>query len=112
MRVWLTALFVLVTAFAAVTAYEIVRPIMEESLNQASKAAFRQVGHQFEGQVQQLRQRGQDLTVDRIRTFASTRGLQWGIVQSEGKGGTILEGNLEGFLPGVVQKAVAERRPR
>ena len=112
MRVWLTALFVLVTAFAAVTAYEIVRPIMEESLNQASKAAFRQVGHQFEGQVQQLRQRGQDLTVDRIRTFASTRGLQWGIVQSEGKGGKILEGNLEGFLPGVVQKAVAERRPR
>jgi len=112
MRVWLTVLFVLVTAFAAVTAYEIVRPIMEESLNQASKAAFRQVGHQFEDQVQQLRQRGQDLTVDRIRTFGSTRGLQWGIVQSEGKGGKILEGNLEGFLPGVVQKVVAERRPR
>jgi hypothetical protein len=43
MRVWLTALFVLVTAFAAITAYEIVRPIMEDTLNQASEARFRAV---------------------------------------------------------------------
>ncbi len=28
MRIWLTALFVLVTAFAAITAYKIVHPIL------------------------------------------------------------------------------------
>ena len=44
MRVWLTALFVLVTAFAAIAAYQIVRPILEETLDRASEAAFRQVG--------------------------------------------------------------------
>jgi hypothetical protein len=54
MRVWLTALFVLVTAVAAVTAYEIVRPIMERSLKEASKTSFLEVGNQFEDQVQQL----------------------------------------------------------
>ncbi|CAA9437826.1 hypothetical protein AVDCRST_MAG82-2612 [uncultured Rubrobacteraceae bacterium] len=39
MRIWLTALFVLVTAFAAITAYEIVHPILYETLNRSSEAA-------------------------------------------------------------------------
>src|SRR5918998_2663711 len=51
MRVWLTALFVLVTALAAISAYWIVRPILEETLDRASEAAFRQVGEQFENQI-------------------------------------------------------------
>ena len=110
MRVWLTALFVLVTAFAAVTAYEIVRPIMERSLDEASKSSFREVGNQFEGQLRQLERRGEDLSTQRVRSFASTRGLQWGIVS--GEGGNISEGNLESFLPGVVEEAVAEEEPR
>jgi signal transduction histidine kinase len=110
MRVWLTALFVLVTAVAAVTAYEIVRPIMERSLDEASKTSFREVGNQFEDQLRQLQRRGEALTVDRIRSFASTRSLQWGIVRAEG--GEIVQGNLEDFWPGVVKKAMSEREPR
>ncbi len=61
MRIWLTALFVLVTAFAAVTAYNIVHPILYETLNRSSEAAFKQVGDQFEEQVQRLRERGEAL---------------------------------------------------
>jgi len=41
MRIWLTALFVLVTAFAAITAYQIVHPILYETLNRSSEAAFK-----------------------------------------------------------------------
>ncbi|MCA1847819.1 MAG: hypothetical protein LC704_02320, partial [Actinobacteria bacterium] len=85
MRVWLTALFVLVTAFAAITAYEIVRPILEDTLDRASEARFRQVGEQFEGLLEQSD--GQ-VSVEQIQSFASTRGLQWGIVRVEGKGAT------------------------
>ncbi|HZF57297.1 MAG TPA: HAMP domain-containing protein, partial [Rubrobacter sp.] len=110
MRVWLTALFVLVTAVAAVTAYEIVRPIMERSLNEASKTSFREVGNQFEDQLRQLERRGEDLSLQRIRSFAATRGLQWGIVRAERN--EIVEGNLEDFWPGVVEEAISEREPR
>src|SRR3712207_694767 len=80
MRVWLTALFVLVTALAAVTAYGIVRPILEETLNRASEAAFRQVGEQFENE---LRRSDNQIPMARIKAFATTRGLQWGIVQAK-----------------------------
>ena len=110
MRVWLTALFVLVTAVAAVTAYEIVRPIMERSLNEASKTSFREVGNQFEDQLRQLERRGEDLSLQRIRSFAATRGLQWGIVRAERN--EIVEGNLEDFWPGVVEEAISNREPR
>ncbi|HEY0129412.1 MAG TPA: hypothetical protein VGB40_09610, partial [Rubrobacteraceae bacterium] len=48
MRVWLTAMFVLVTAFAAVAAYEIVRPKLEDTLNRASETRFEEVAEQFE----------------------------------------------------------------
>ncbi len=110
MRVWLTALFVLVTAFAAVTAYEIVRPIMEKSLDQASKSAFREVGDQFEDRLRQLERRGEDPSLQDFRSFASTRGLQWGIVRVEN--GEIIEGNLDDFWYGVVEHAVSEEEPR
>jgi signal transduction histidine kinase len=112
MRVWLTALFVLVTAFAAVTAYEIIRPIMEDSLNRASRSAFREVGDQFENRLRQLERQGEDPSLQDFRSFASTRGLQWGIVRVEGEGGTPTDGNLEDFWPGVVKEAVSEKEPR
>ena len=111
MRVWLTALFVLVTAFAAVTAYEIVRPILEQTLIRASEAGFRQVGEQFENKIAN----DPNMNPEEIAEFAAVRGLQWGIVKVEDEGATTrfttLQGdrNLEG-LPGVVQKAVEERR--
>jgi signal transduction histidine kinase len=110
MRVWLTALFVLVTAFAAITAYEIVRPILEDTLDRASEARFRQVGEQFEGLLEQSD--GQ-VSVEQIQSFASTRGLQWGIVRVEGKGAIRLRGDADlDFLTGVVKGAVADQRSK
>jgi two-component system sensor histidine kinase ResE len=108
-RVWLTLLFVLVTAFAAVTAYEIVRPILESTLNQASQASFRQVGEQFEDRIA----RKPDVSVQFIKTFASSRGLQWGIVRVEGDGATKLQGDADlEWNPEVVKEAVASQQPR
>jgi signal transduction histidine kinase len=110
MRIWLTALFVLVTAFAAITAYEIVHPILYETLNRSSEAAFKQVGDQFESQVQRLRERGEPLTEQRINAFARSHGLQWGIVRAED--GQQTQGDLENWSSGPVRRAVEEpRRP-
>jgi signal transduction histidine kinase len=109
MRVWLTALFVLVTAFAAVAAYEIVRPILEDTLNRASQARFEEVAEQFEEQ----NRLNNEWSVQRIRSFAATRGLQWGIVRVEGKGAKKLQGDdLQDWHPGVVKSAVENSRPR
>jgi signal transduction histidine kinase len=110
MRIWLTALFVLVTAFAAITAYEIVHPILYETLNRSSEAAFKQVGDQFESQVQRLRERGEPVTEQRINAFARSHGLQWGIVRAED--GQQTQGDLENWSSGPVRRAVEEpRRP-
>jgi signal transduction histidine kinase len=107
MRVWLTALFVLVTACAAITAYQIVRPILEETLDRASEAAFRQVGEQFENE---LRRSNYQIPMPRIKFFAATRGLQWGIVRA--KDGKPLDGNLDEWNAEVVKMAVEDRVPR
>jgi signal transduction histidine kinase len=110
MRIWLTALFVLVTAFAAITAYEIVHPILYETVNRSSEAAFKQVGDQFEDQVRRLRERGEPLTEQRINAFARSHGLQWGIVRAEG--GQQTQGDLENWSAGPVRRAVEDpRRP-
>jgi two-component system sensor histidine kinase ResE len=112
MRIWLTALFVLVTAVAAITAYEIVHPILRETLNRSSEAAFKQVGDQFEDQVQRLNDRGEGPTEQRITAFARSHGLQWGIVQAEGKASSQTRGNLDDWSFGPVKRAVEEpRRP-
>ena len=110
MRIWLTALFVLVTAVAAITAYEIVHPILQETLNRSSEAAFKQVGDQFEEQVERLRDRGEGPTEQRISAFARSHGLQWGIVRAED--GRPTQGNLDDWSPRPVNRAVEEpRRP-
>ena len=108
MRVWLTALFVLVTAFAAITAYEIVRPIMEDTLNRASEARFQEVAEQFE----ELLRRDNNLSVQQLKSFAATRGLQWGIVKAQN--GTKLRGDpdLANWHAGVVTTAVETQSPR
>jgi signal transduction histidine kinase len=113
MRIWLTALFVLVTAFAAITAYRIVHPILYETLNRSSEAAFKQVGDQFEEQVQRLSDRGEKLNVQRISSFARSHGLQWGLVEPYGKGGKQGPGgNLDDWAAGPVKRALEEpRRP-
>src|SRR5829696_8487294 len=112
MRVWLTALFVLVTAFAGLAAYRIVHPILYETLDRSSEAAFKQVGDQFEAQVQRLRDRDEALTEQRISAFARSHGLQWGIIKAEGKGGFQTQGNLDEWSASAVKRALAEpRRP-
>jgi signal transduction histidine kinase/diacylglycerol kinase len=111
MRIWLTALFVLVTAFAAITAYQIVHPILLETLNRSSEAAFKQVGDQFEEQVQRIRDQGEQLNEQRISAFARSHGLQWGIVDKSGnlKPG----GNLDDWYVEKVERSFEEpRRPR
>jgi signal transduction histidine kinase len=111
MRIWLTALFVLVTALAAVTAYNVVHPILVETLNRSSEAAFKQVGVQFEEQVQRLREQGENLNEQRISAFARSHGLQWGIVDKAGH--QIPGGNLDDWGVETVERAFKEpRRPR
>ena len=110
MRIWLTALFVLVTAIAAITAYEIVHPILFETINRSSEAAFKQVGDQFEDQVRRLQERGEPVNEQRINAFARSHGLQWGIVRAED--GQQTQGDLEEWSSGPVRRAVEEpRRP-
>ena len=109
-RVWLTALFVIVTAISAVAAYGIVKPILEQSLIRASDAAFRPVGEQWEAQ---LRREGNPSLQD-METFAETRNLQWYIVSVD-RDGEIRrrqgDPDLE-LLTGVVRGAVQEEEPR
>ena len=78
MRIWLTAMFVMVTAFAAVVAYEIVRPILEDTLDRASQARFEEVAEQFENEIE----KNQNFPAAHP-TFADIRGLQWGIVSAK-----------------------------
>jgi signal transduction histidine kinase len=108
MRVWLTAMFVLVTAFAAVVAYEIVRPILEDTLNRASEARFEEVAEQFENEIE----KNPTLTPQRIQSFAAIRGLQWGLVSA--RNGKKLQGDrdLEDWHQGVVENAVRYQSPR
>ena len=108
MRLWLTALFVIVTALAAFTAYEIVRPFLESTLDRASEARFRQVGEQFENQLR----RDPEPSVQDIRSFAAVRGLEWGIVKVEG--GQKIQGDddLDQWDASVVEEAVRDQQPR
>jgi signal transduction histidine kinase len=108
MRIWLTAMFVMVTAFAAVVAYETVRPILEDTLDRASQARFEEVAQQFENEIE----KNQNFSLQRIRTFADIRGLQWGIVSA--KTGTKLRGDrdLDEWHQGVVQNAVKTQNPK
>lgn len=95
----------LVTAFAGIAAYEIVRPIMEDTLDRASSRTFEQVGEQFQAQFAN----NDGLTIRQIQSFAASRGLQWGIVQSES--GNILDGNLDDWSPTVVNQSISQSRP-
>ncbi len=103
-RLWLTALFVLVTAFAVSAAYAVVQPILYNSLDQASEAAFRQVGDQYLGL---LNRNDGNISVRQIQSFAASRDVQWGIV----RGGTQLQGTLEDWNNNVAQRAVATQQP-
>ena len=111
-RVWLTVLFVLVTAISAVAAYGIVRPILETSLSRASDATFRQVAEQWDAQIR----RNPNPSPQDMENFAETRNLQWGIVQVSGEQEVrrverIGDNNLD-WLQAVVRNAVESGEPR
>jgi signal transduction histidine kinase len=79
--VWLTVLFLLVTAFAGGTAYSIVYPRLAGTLQQTEEDNFEGVFDQFEDQL-----RGNPrLTEEYISFYAINRGLQWGVVGEDGR---------------------------
>ena len=109
-RVWLTVLFVLVTAISAVAAYTIVRPILDTSLSRASDATFGQVAEQWDAQIR----RNGNPTPQDIENFAETRNLEWGIIRMDGERGILpLRGDpdLEPIY-GVVKNSVETQEPR
>ena len=108
-RVWLTVLFVLVTAVALTATYWTVKPILEQSLQRASDAAFRPVGDQFNDLIG----RDPEPSLQQIETFAETRNLQWGIVRVEGESSRQIRGDEElDWTEGVVRNAVDAEAPR
>ncbi len=107
-RIWLTALFLLVTAFAGSLAYDIVRPRLSETLSQAAEANFGQVGEQFEAVLADTPSSG--VPADRIQSFATSRNVQWGVVRASDS--IQLRGDLEDWNVSAVQKAIQERQPR
>ena len=101
-QAWLTALFLLVTAFAGITAYSIIFPSLTGTVEQAAGAAFRQVGEQFEDR------RSPRISEDRLRAFASSRGVQWGIVRGDGE---VISGNLRDYDRPVVAQVLSQPEP-
>ncbi|CAA9478039.1 MAG: Two-component system sensor histidine kinase [uncultured Rubrobacteraceae bacterium] len=109
-RVWLTVLFVLVTAFSITATYWAVRPILETSLDRASDATFRQVAQQWEAQ---MRRSNYEPTPQDMEDFAETRNLQWGIVRVEGKGSAKVRGDEDlDWIHAVVRNAAEAGEPR
>ena len=109
-RVWLTVLFVLVTAVSAAAAAGIVRPILETSLSRASDATFRQVAEQWDAQIR----RDDNPSTQDMEDFAETRNLQWGIVRVDEERGVLrLRGDTDlELLYGVVENSVEAREPK
>ena len=103
-QAWLTALFLVVTAFAGVTAYSIVTPFLGNTLDQAAEAPFRQVGKEFQDRLKP----DPRISEGRIRSFANSQGVQWGIIRGDGEK---LSGNLGDHYPGVVRQAIELGEP-
>ena len=103
-KLWLTILFLLVTVFAVGTAYSIVYPRLERTLEQSAEASFRQVGDRFQEQLQGDPQ----LTEQYIRVYAISRGVQWGIVRADG---SEVKGDPPDYDLEVVKKALAQGGP-
>ena len=103
-QVWLTVLFLLVTAFAGGTAYSIVYPRLAGTLQQTEEDNFEGVFDQFEDQL-----RGNPrLTEEYISFYAINRGLQWGVMQEDGQ---TLRGDPGEYDEEAVQTALAEGSP-
>jgi signal transduction histidine kinase len=106
-RVWLTALFLLVTSFAGGLTYDIVRPMLYNNLNQASEQSFEQLGEQYQNLI---REENGEVSVNQIQDFATGRGLQWGLVRASD--GEQLKGDLEAWSASAVNTAVNTKEPK
>ncbi len=104
-QLWLTMLFLLVTAFAGGTAYFIVTPFLGATLQRSAEASFDQVGQQFQNQLRSDRR----LTEQDIRDFAAIRNVSWGVVS--GEGGEALRGTPGEYDLETVRAALARGRP-
>ncbi|HEX2108383.1 MAG TPA: ATP-binding protein [Rubrobacteraceae bacterium] len=103
-QVWLTVLFLLVTAFAGGTAYSIVYPRLAGTLQQTEEDSFEGVFDQFEDQLRS----NPRLTEEYISFYAINRGLQWGVMQEDGQ---TLRGDPGEYDEEAVQTALAEGSP-
>ena len=103
-QVWLTVLFLLVTAFAGGTAYSIVYPRLAGTLQQTEEDNFEGVFDQFEDQLRS----NPRLTEEYISFYAINRGLQWGVMQEDGQ---TLRGDPGEYDEEAVQTALAEGSP-
>ncbi len=106
-QVWLTALFLFVTALACVTAYSIVTPFLDNTLQRSAEAPFRQVGERFEARIKN----DPEVSEQAIRSFATRWGVGWGIVRVTDDAVIRQRGNLGDHDPAVVRKAIDERYP-
>lgn len=108
MQVWLTALFMLVTAFAGITAYELVRPILSNTLERSSEAYFSEVGDRYQDL---LLRSGENISLQRIKSFAVSQGLQWGIVRTSDQEKLQGSNNVE-WAPEVARRASNTGAPK
>ena len=92
------------TVFAAGTAYSIVYPRLEGTLEQSAEASFRQVGEKFEEDLQS----NPRLTEQYITFYAINRGVRWGVVSEDGD---VLRGDPGDHDNDVVKSALANQAP-
>ncbi len=107
LQVWLTALFLFITALACVTAYSIVMPFIDSTLKQSAEAPFRQVGERFEARLEQ----NPRISEQAIRSFAARWGVGWGIVRTTDNAIIRQSGDLGDHDHDVVREAVSQRYP-
>jgi signal transduction histidine kinase len=98
-QAWLTVLFLFVTAFAGGTAYSIVYPRLEGTLQQSEEDSFEQVFDQFRQRLDS----NPRIDEQYISFYAINRGLQWGVVREDGQ---VLRGDPGEYDAQVVQAAL------
>ncbi len=106
-QVWLTALFLFITALACVTAYSIVMPSLGDTLNKSAETPFRQMGDFFEGRIEN----NPEISEEDIRDFATRWGVSWGIVRTTDNAIVRQSGNLGDHDHDVVREAVDQQSP-
>ncbi len=104
-QVWLTVLFLLVTAFAGGTAYSIVYPRLAETLLQTEEDIFGHAFDEFEEKIQGNPQ----LDEQYITFYALNRGARWGVVRLSD--GEVLRGDPGDYNTEVVRTALEQRAP-